>query len=135
MRSTRNQADASRGHEEDDVRRILVNESTRLTAAEFRDLRGLFDLNYEGDLFTCVLTAVDRILAERDTAKAVIDFAQWVATNRAYNGSDHQHGQLLYNECLNAVLPTWALEYVAALRTHHPDLQDRRTKAGHKEDA
>ncbi|WP_418060825.1 hypothetical protein [Pimelobacter simplex] len=46
-------------------------------------------------------------------AAAARDFAHWVATQRAYNGSDHEHGQSLYNECINAVLPTWAEEWAA----------------------
>lgn len=46
-----------------------------------------------------------------EVVATLIDFAQWVATNRAYNGSDHEHGQSLYNECLNAVLGQWALDY------------------------
>ena len=58
------------------------------------------------------------IHAERDKARAEVveEFAQWVATNRAYNGSDHERGQSLYNECLNAVLPTWAREFTEAGR-------------------
>lgn len=60
------------------------------------------------------IAAVERILADhvrRARAEALMEFAQWVATNRSYNGSDHRHGQSLYNECLNAVLPTWASEF------------------------
>lgn len=41
------------------------------------------------------------------------EFVQWVATNRAYNGTDHEHGQALYNECLNVVLPVWAADFLA----------------------
>lgn len=55
------------------------------------------------------------LLAERDrrvAATAVAEFAHWVAIARAYNGSDHERGQSLYNECLNAVLLTWAQEWV-----------------------
>jgi len=44
---------------------------------------------------------------------AVREFANWVATQRAYNGSEHDYGQSLYNECINAVLPTWAEEWAA----------------------
>lgn len=61
--------------------------------------------------------AVARIVAERTRGareQAVLDFTHWVAINRAYNGSDHPHGQSLYNECLNSALPTWAMEYLRA---------------------
>lgn len=40
------------------------------------------------------------------------EFAHWVAVGRAYNGSNHERGQSLYNECLNAVLPTWVEEFI-----------------------
>ena len=43
---------------------------------------------------------------------AVTEFVAWVATQRAYNGSDHPHGQSLYNECLNAALPDWADQWL-----------------------
>lgn len=39
-------------------------------------------------------------------------FVEWIATDRAYNGSDHQHGQSLYNECLNAALPLWVEDFL-----------------------
>ena len=51
--------------------------------------------------------------AENGVPAALREFVQWVATQRAYNGSDHRHGQSLYNECLNAVLPQWAEEFIA----------------------
>lgn len=44
-------------------------------------------------------------------ADAATDFAAWVATDRAYNGSEHPRGQSLYNECINEVLREWAVEY------------------------
>lgn len=65
----------------------------------------------------CTLCAesADRSATQAAVRKARADgareFAAWVATNRAYNGSDHKHGQALYNECLNVVLPTWAAEF------------------------
>lgn len=46
-------------------------------------------------------------------AEGVRKFVAWVAINRAFNGSNHDHGQSLYNECLNAALPTWAEEWLA----------------------
>ena len=52
-------------------------------------------------------------LVEQAKREAAAEFAHWVATHRAYNGSDHERGQSLYNECLNAVLPTWAAEWGA----------------------
>lgn len=54
-------------------------------------------------------------LAERTRAaveRALREFPEWVATNRAYNGSEWPHGQSLYNECLNAVLSEWAADYL-----------------------
>lgn len=78
-----------------------------------------------GPLAACNCTTRERAHEVADTllapggvvaeivAAEVLDFAQWVASNRAYNGSDHRHGQSLYNECLNAVLPTWAIEFAA----------------------
>jgi hypothetical protein len=45
-------------------------------------------------------------------AEALRDFVQWVASNRAHNGSDYPHGQSLYNECINAVLPHWAADWL-----------------------
>lgn len=47
-------------------------------------------------------------------ARAVLDFVHWVAIARAHNGSEHQYGQSLYNECINAALPTWAADYLTA---------------------
>lgn len=52
-------------------------------------------------------------LHEDQHRDAVREFANWVSTQRAYNGSEHEHGQSLYNECINAVLPTWAEEWAA----------------------
>lgn len=44
---------------------------------------------------------------------AVRSFVAWVATHRAYNGSNHSpHAQSLYNECINAVLPEWAEQWI-----------------------
>ena len=50
---------------------------------------------------------------ENDAPAALREFVQWVATQRAYNGSDHRHAQSLYNECINAALPRWAEEFIA----------------------
>lgn len=53
--------------------------------------------------------------AARSSAVAATlrDFVQWVAVHRAFNGSDHAHGQGLYDECLNVELPTWAEDFIA----------------------
>ena len=71
-----------------------------------------------------VNAAVERIVAERivaervagERAEAAFAFADWVARARAYNGSDHERGQVLYDECLNAVLPKWAVEWAEEQR-------------------
>jgi hypothetical protein len=61
-------------------------------------------------------------------AEGVREFVAWVATHRAYNGSDYPHGQSLYNECLNGELPQWANDWIAdALATDtaaHPAQPD-----------
>jgi hypothetical protein len=57
------------------------------------------------------LAAYVQAARDEERARVVADFAHWVATNRAYNGSEHLHGQSLYNECINAVLSTWAWEF------------------------
>lgn len=44
-------------------------------------------------------------------AEGAAEFAAWVAYSRAYNGSDYLNGQSLYNECINAALPKWAMEW------------------------
>lgn len=63
--------------------------------------------------------AVERILAARTreaVEAALTEFVQWIAVERAYNGSDYL-GQSLYNEGINGVLPEWAREFAAALAT------------------
>lgn len=55
------------------------------------------------------------VLAQRD-AEVVNEFVHWVAVARAHNGSEHQHGQSLYNECINAALPEWAREWAGGSR-------------------
>lgn len=60
------------------------------------------------------MSALQIRTVEAIRASAVREFVQWVATGRAYNGSDHPHAQSLYNECLNAVLPEWAEEFLTA---------------------
>lgn len=57
--------------------------------------------------------ALDRAERVLDALSAEVlgDFVGWVATSRAYNGSEHKRGQSLYNEGLNEVLPHWALEW------------------------
>lgn len=56
-------------------------------------------------------------------AEALLAFVQWVATNRAFNGSDYRRGQSLYNECINAALPLWAADWLRA----HVDALDPAT--------
>lgn len=53
-------------------------------------------------------------LLEKVRAQAVLDFVAWVAVSRAYNGSDYRHGQPLYNTSINAALPEWAVDWIAA---------------------
>lgn len=60
-------------------------------------------------------------LIEQARRDGAAEFAHWVATQRAYNGSDHDHGQSLYNECINGVLPTWAVEWGAEQATRSPE--------------
>jgi hypothetical protein len=50
--------------------------------------------------------------AEARAEAAVREFVQWVATSRAYNGSDHHvYAQSLYNDQINDALPKWAEEW------------------------
>lgn len=68
-----------------------------------------------GDAMERINPAVEKLIAARVAeaeAREVLDFVHWVAIARAHNGSEHQHGQSLYNECINAALPTWAAEYL-----------------------
>lgn len=60
---------------------------------------------------------------DRVKAEALLAFVQWVATNRAFNGSDYRRGQSLYNECINAALPLWAADWLRA----HVDALDPAT--------
>jgi len=68
------------------------------------------DNPYHESAFGEWLDTHDSIVVE----DALREFVQWVATQRAFNGSDHSpHAQALYNECLNAVLPEWAEQWLA----------------------
>lgn len=93
-----------------------------LTEDERAELRG-----FSPTLPTDLVAFVERIKAAA-RAEALREFVRWVAINRAYNGSDHQHGQSLYNECLNASLPEWAEEWL----TLSADVDDRHTGGGHE---
>lgn len=67
-----------------------------------------------------VVAVIDQIESEVEgraeaRREVVREFVQWVASNRAYNGSDYQRGQSLYNECLNGVLGLWAEDFLAEL--------------------
>ncbi len=85
----------------------------RVTLTEAEVDRLVFEFGDHTNIYALTDMMADLIAARLAPIRAptVVDFAQWVATNRAYNGSDHPHGQSLYNECLNGVLPLWALQY------------------------
>ena len=68
----------------------------------------------EGYAGGIALTHVEALPAQTP-AQYVAGLADWVASNRAHNGSTHKHGQSLYNEGLNAVLHDWCKDYIAAL--------------------
>lgn len=53
-----------------------------------------------------------RSVTNQAGAAAVREFAQWVAGNRAYNGSDFPRGQVLYDNSLNAELPKWVEDWI-----------------------
>jgi hypothetical protein len=89
-----------------------------LAAAIRRNRMVAYDDGKGGHLFR---SATDHELAQalapvvrEARVSALREFVQWVATQRAYNGSDHSiHAQALYNESINAVLPEWAEEFLA----------------------
>lgn len=66
----------------------------------------------------CQKTVAEHVAARtREAVEAALtEFVQWIAVERAYNGSDYL-GQSLYNEGINGVLPEWAREFAAALAT------------------
>lgn len=47
-----------------------------------------------------------------ERAEVVREFAEWVATQKAFNGADRA-GQALYDYGLNVVLLAWAEEWLA----------------------
>lgn len=76
--------------------------------------------------------AIDLKWRPRDAREKALlaEFAQWVASNRAYNGAPDP-GQALYNEQINAVLPTWAEEFLAEREAERKAQQEKDSKYPH----